>query len=667
MPFRIRILALCAAVVAVPVAAQQPARHNIIIMVADGLRRDSVTPETMPTFFALRKAGVDFSNSHSVFPTFTTANASAIATGHGLGDTGDYSNTLYPGIWLTKPENLDNTGYLTPFIENDPILANMNAAFNGNYLGEPTLLGTAQAAGFNVAAIGKLGPTAIQQVDQVHWNSYGVLSAGSAILIDDATGTASGFFLPNDLREQLEAAGVPADAPTRTNGYAETSQQANSFTGDAKTPGTLAANYTQQQWYADVITKGLLPRFAADAAAKTGAKPFVLLFWSRDPDGTQHNQGDSLQSLSPGINGDSSKRALRNADHDLKQILDYLDANPALKATTDVVLTSDHGFATISRREIAADSTTTNAVSGALEYELVGKEAAQIRGTLPTGFLAVDLAVRGSMRLYDAAVRSTGSAPSAFQEVIVGGEKSQHPSSGSALLGTTIQRIDGSDARIIVATNGGSDLLYIPSGDEKIVQSTLSLLTQLDYIGGIFIDDKFCPTPAACPGALPLSAVGLVGSSKIPRPAIVVTYKVFYQHPGDLLSAAMISDTNLQEGQGQHGGFGREQTFTNMAAIGPDFKQGYADQIPAGNIDLAPTFAHILGLDLAGNGTLKGRVLSEALTQAAAPAAPAAVKLLVSAPTASGNRTVLQFQEQNGVRYYDQACYVAKDAVAKCP
>ena len=32
-------------------------------------------------------------------------------------------------------------------------------------------------------------------------------------------------------------------------------------------------------------------------------KPFVLLFWSRDPDGTQHYQGDSLQHLTPGING----------------------------------------------------------------------------------------------------------------------------------------------------------------------------------------------------------------------------------------------------------------------------------------------------------------------------------------------------------------------------
>ena len=84
------------------IAAQQ--RHNVIIFVADGLRRGSVNAEDMPAFLKVRQAGVDFRNSHAVFPTFTTANASVIATGHGLGDTGDYSNTLYPGVWLARPE-----------------------------------------------------------------------------------------------------------------------------------------------------------------------------------------------------------------------------------------------------------------------------------------------------------------------------------------------------------------------------------------------------------------------------------------------------------------------------------------------------------------------------------------------------------------------------------
>ena len=40
---------------------------------------------------------MDFTNSHSLFPTITTVNASAIATGHYIGDTGDFGNTIYTG------------------------------------------------------------------------------------------------------------------------------------------------------------------------------------------------------------------------------------------------------------------------------------------------------------------------------------------------------------------------------------------------------------------------------------------------------------------------------------------------------------------------------------------------------------------------------------------
>ena len=40
-----------------------------------------------------------------------------------------------------------------------------------------------------------------------------------------------------------------------------------------------------------------------------------------------------------GINGATSKLALRNADHDLKELLNWLDAHPAVKAVTDVMVT----------------------------------------------------------------------------------------------------------------------------------------------------------------------------------------------------------------------------------------------------------------------------------------------------------------------------------------
>src|SRR5579883_1732256 len=88
------ILAALAAVVvsilgATSSISQPSPPHNAIIFVADGLRHGSVNETDAPTLLHVRKQGVHFVNSHSLFPTFTTLNAAAIATGHYPGDTGD--------------------------------------------------------------------------------------------------------------------------------------------------------------------------------------------------------------------------------------------------------------------------------------------------------------------------------------------------------------------------------------------------------------------------------------------------------------------------------------------------------------------------------------------------------------------------------------------------
>src|SRR4051795_11086010 len=80
-----------------PAFAQNNTPRNLILFVPDGLRGQIVSPQTAPAMADVRDKGVNFKNSHSLFPTFTTANASAMATGHYLGDTGDFSNTIYTG------------------------------------------------------------------------------------------------------------------------------------------------------------------------------------------------------------------------------------------------------------------------------------------------------------------------------------------------------------------------------------------------------------------------------------------------------------------------------------------------------------------------------------------------------------------------------------------
>src|ERR1700742_1948145 len=124
---RTLVLALTGALLGLQPAGAQQA-HNLILFVPDGLRALSVTPHTAPTMAAIRDQGVNFANPHSLFPTFTMANASGMATGHFLGDTGVFSNTIFTGYPVPSAANS-----VTPFIENDAVLGDVDAHFSGNF------------------------------------------------------------------------------------------------------------------------------------------------------------------------------------------------------------------------------------------------------------------------------------------------------------------------------------------------------------------------------------------------------------------------------------------------------------------------------------------------------------------------------------------------------
>src|ERR1700754_3134243 len=302
-------------------AAQNATPRNLILFVPDGLRGRIVTPETAPAMAEVRDKGINFRNSHSLFPTFTTANASAMATGHYLGDTGDFSNTIYTGYPVAHAN-----GSVTPFLEVDPVILDVDEHFGGDFLNEETVLKLARDKGYSTASIGKLGTTLIFD----HTDKIGADGVHS-IVIDDATGGKNGVPLSQEMQAALTTAGLPLATPSRGD---------NAKAGDARTPGTLTPNTVQQAWFADVATKVVLPMF------KARNKPFVLVFWSRDPDGSQHNQGDSLLKVEPGINGPTSLAAIKNADDNLAALRKALD-ELGLADTTDIVVSADHGFSTI--------------------------------------------------------------------------------------------------------------------------------------------------------------------------------------------------------------------------------------------------------------------------------------------------------------------------------
>lgn len=575
---------------AAPAFAQNNTPHNLILFIPDGLRGRIVTPATAPAMAALRDQGVHFRNSHSLFPTFTMANGSAIASGHYLGDTGTFSNTIYTAFSSAPAGDT-----VVPFIENDAVLGDVDEHFGGDYLNEETILKMARGQGFSTAAIGKVGPTLIfDHTDR----------GKNTIVIDNSTGAKSGVPLSDEMKDALTKAGLALATPSRGD---------NGKAGDAKTPGTTVANVAQQAYMADVATKVVLPMF------KARAKPFVLVFWSRDPDGSQHNTGDSLNTVTPGINGPTSMAGIKNADDNLAQLRKALD-DLGLAATTNIVVTSDHGFSTISKE-------SKTSPSAKLSYDDTPKDF------LPMGFVALDLAKALDLPLFDPNDKNARVAEGA------------HPKAGNGVLGKDPAKPD-----LVVATNGGSDLIYLPNKDRKLAARTIKALLDQDYVSGLFVDDAL----GRFPGTLPMSQIGMKGTAVTPTPSIVVNFRSYSSGCDEPTNCSVeIADTVLRQGQGMHGSFGRGDTLNFTAAIGPDFKSGFVDPLPVSNADVGATAARILGLKQNAKGELIGRVMTEAMPNGATPKAFAgSVK---SEPAANGLRTVLNFQRVGAQRYFDAA------------
>jgi arylsulfatase A-like enzyme len=575
-------------------APKSPALHNVLIFVADGLRADSVNEKDAPTFARLRRNGVNFTNPHSLYPTITTVNASAIATGHYIGDTGNFGNQLYAGFAVPEAG-----GATTPFLENDAVLGEMNEHYGGNYLNEVSLLAAARAAGFQTAAIGKVGAAPIQDVTARDGNT--------TIVIDDSVGSETGLPVRHDILAAMKGADLAAPAPK-----------------------TAAPNDAQEKYLADIATKVVLPKFRA------ARKPFVLVFWSRDPDGSQHSEKDSVDSLSPGINGPTGKAGIKDADEALAGLLSALKSL-MLDKNTDVFVTADHGFSTIDKHSRTSAAARYEAGGGS-EMAVDTRNAPQPIGQrdLPSGFLAIDLSDGLKLPLFDPNTQKP-----------VNFSAGEHPSFGNGYIGSDLNKPE-----VVVASNGGSDEIWLPGANApELAKRIVAILAAEDYVSGVFVNDAL----GDIPGTLRMSSINLIGAARTPGPSLVVN---FTSHPiagckPETLCAAEVADTSLATGQGMHGSFSRADTKNFMAAIGPDFKSRFADPAPSSNADITPTLARILGLSIPAKGRLTGRALTEAMVRGKRITVTRG--WVASKPGTDGLKTILNYQQVGGTRYFDAA------------
>ena len=192
------------------------------------------------------------------------------------------------------------------------------------------------------------------------------------------------------------------------------------------------------------------------------------------------------------------------------------------------------------------------------------------------GFLAIDLAKALNLPLHDPNDKNARVADNA------------HPKAGNGVLGKDPAKPD-----VVVATNGGSDLIYIPGKDRKLADRTIKALLEQDYVSGIFVDDEF----GNFPGTLPMSQLGLKGKAVDAAPLDRGQFPLLVVRCEEPTNCSVqVADTVLRQGQGMHGSFSRGDTLNFTAAIGPDFKSGYVDPFPVSNADVGATAAKLLGL-----------------------------------------------------------------------
>ncbi len=278
-------LLLCLVILAV-VAAQSalPAlpERMIAIFIVDGLRPDSINSIDSPTIARLRSEGTEFVHSHSLFPTVTRLNATALVTG------------TYPS--------------LNGIVGNSMFVAGVDprAAFDtGNYL---QLLKLENGNG-RIVTIETLGEILMRHKRKLVTLSSGTTGVG--FLLNPMARRGAGVAI-HGLFDRTATAAFPAEVNTAI---------LHRFGPAPDTSDELAL----MNWTDSVLRDFVLPEL----------QPDVLIDWIGPLDSAQH---------ATGAGSPRSRNALRQIDDSISKTIAKIESL-GMADRTDIIIASDHGFA----------------------------------------------------------------------------------------------------------------------------------------------------------------------------------------------------------------------------------------------------------------------------------------------------------------------------------
>jgi predicted AlkP superfamily pyrophosphatase or phosphodiesterase len=567
-----------------PPATRPSPAHSVILFVWDGMRPDSISEVDTPHLAALAKRGTYFADNHSSYPTFTMMNAAAFATGAFSGKSGFYGNTVYRPGAPARTSGGDQIDLSNPvFTEDYGILKQLDENQDEHLFLIGSLFQAAQKAGLKTAAVGKSGPAFLQD----YKNGDVTIDERAAFPLEFANELKAGHVAVPATTPFAYPVGTfrldPDNGdPTFQPGLARMADGTTPNPADRSGAPPTAANKYLMSVYLDYI----LPK----------KHPDLSVVWLRNPDSTEHAYG---------VGSANYHAALKAQDELLGKLQDKL-AELGIDKSTDLIVVSDHGHSNVSGPlDLFPLRKVENGKVGEIDREHGYSVSGDVR-------LAHELSVAG-IRAYDgggclydpvlSGIEADGAQlhPDRQDE---GGLTCSHPEKYTTPSYELLHPFLPREA-FVVAANGGSDYLYQPEHDPQRVRAAIRFLQSREEFGAIFIDDRY----GDIPGTLPLSLVHLENAEGR-NPDIVVGYA--YDEHALIQGMHGIEFEGVSDhiSRGMHGSFSPVDVHNTLLAAGPDFRENFMDTLPSGNVDVAPTIAKILGIELP---QADGRPLFEAL------------------------------------------------------
>ncbi len=541
----------------------------VVLMVWDGLRPDFVTQRDTPNLYRLAREGVRFDRHHAIFPTLTMVNATALATGAPPGVNGLEGNVFYvpadaaPAISNIPPFEAkpgaptiakDSKGQMV-WAEGARAIVNLNGAdgFKGRLIGLDTITQEVAREGGYVGVIGKQGPTSVFD------NRVETVVDGKDILGEphqDYLFASDDLVEPPSMSQKISAA-MPPDSKT------------------------AIADDQRDLYFARLAVEDALP--AAKRAADAG-RPALVVLWQHNPDLTQHIAGLGTMP---------AMEALSLCDNNLMRLRAAIDAL-GIAGKTDLIVVSDHGFATIKFRIILSEMLVAAGIKkshDSTDVIVAPNGGADLVYLSPTEFPTPQSRRAILQKIVNFAEAQEWCGPIFSRDPATAPDERSRRGRSRRTPKPYLGWIDGTFSQRVVG-------LYNPARSPDLV---ISFREEPDA------DNKGLTGPGN-----PAFLIGGTGQASTRNKSAELVHPVkglVYEDSG--------TSQTFTTGMGMHGAAGEREIHNFCAAIGPDFRRGFVDLNPTANTDVAPTITQILGVlpNIGPGGAVPaGRAMAEALT-----------------------------------------------------